>query len=72
MVDANPALGHDLFQITIRYNMADIKKDRIQDLIASGLPETYSFISRDHIEHVALCIEVVFSLSRRDVSNGSK
>jgi len=31
------------------------------------LPETYSFISRDHIEHVALCIEVLFGLGWRDI-----
>lgn len=36
------------------------------------LPETCSFISRDHIEHVALCIEAQFSLGRRDVRDGSK
>ena len=36
------------------------------------MPETYSFISRDHIEHVALCIEVLFSLCWRDVSDGAK
>src|SRR6056297_386021 len=34
--------------------------------------ETFSFISRDHIEHVALCIEVLFGLCWRDVSDGSK
>ncbi len=37
-----------------------------------GFAETFSFISRDHIEHVALCIEVLFSLCGRDVSDGAK
>jgi len=36
------------------------------------LSETYSFISRDHIEHVALCIEVLFGLGWRDISDGAK
>src|SRR6056297_328438 len=40
--------------------------------IAPVSPETHSFISRDHIEHVALCIEVLFGLSWRDVSDGAK
>ena len=39
---------------------------------APVLPETYSFISRDHIEHVVLCIEVLFSLCWRDVSDGAQ
>tara|TARA_R110000796_G_scaffold213389_1_gene329517 strand:+ start:101 stop:484 length:384 start_codon:yes stop_codon:yes gene_type:complete len=36
------------------------------------LSQTYSFISRDHIEHVALCIEVVFGLDWRDIYDGAK
>jgi hypothetical protein len=34
-------------------------------------PETYNFMSSDHIEHVALCIEVLFRLGWRDVSDGA-
>ena len=34
--------------------------------------EPYSFISDENIEHVALCIEVVFSLCWRNVSDGSE
>lgn len=34
--------------------------------------EPYSCISGKNIEHVALCIEVVFSLCWRNVSNGSE
>lgn len=40
--------------------------------IAPDLSETYSFILRDHIEHVAPCIEGLFRLCWRDVSDGSK
>jgi hypothetical protein len=29
-------------------------------------------MSRDHIEHVALCIEVLVGLGRRDVPDGAK
>lgn len=36
------------------------------------MSQTYSFIARDHIEHVALCIEVLFGLCRRDVSDRAK
>ncbi len=35
-------------------------------------PETYRFISRDHIEHVALCTVVLFGLGRQDVPDGAK
>src|SRR6056297_1437170 len=40
--------------------------------IAPVSSETYSFISRDNIEHVALCIEVLFGLCWRDVSDGAE
>jgi hypothetical protein len=36
------------------------------------LPETYRFISRDHIEHGALCIEVLFGLGWWDIPNRAK
>ena len=37
-----------------------------------GFTETFRFISRDHFENVALCIEVLFGLCWRDVSDGAK
>ena len=37
-----------------------------------GFTGDRSFISRDHIEHIVLCIEVLFSLRWRDVSVGNK
>lgn len=40
--------------------------------IAPGSPVTFSFISRDRIEHVALCIEALIGLCCRGLSNGAK
>lgn len=40
--------------------------------IALVRSEAYRFISRDHIEYVAKCIEVLFCLCWRDLSDGVK
>lgn len=37
---------------------------------APGLSDSCCFISSDHIEHVALCKEGLFSLCGRDISDG--